>query len=81
MPISGHEQSRATRMKIHNFQIGEKVKVISPGLCESMIGTVIDCDACTIDVRFDQITDEMKDYQDGRKGILTFLPKELIIQK
>lgn len=65
-------------MKTDDFDIDDRVRVNHPGhFLHGMFAIVVDRDAYTVEVRFDTITEEMKDYQDTRKGLANVLPEHL----
>lgn len=66
-------------MTTDDFDIGSRVIVNVRGhFLNGMEATVVDRDAYTVEVRFDTITEAMKDYEDTRKGIANFEPDNLI---
>jgi hypothetical protein len=62
------------------FAIGQRVRVNDPGqVCDGMTGEVVNLDAYTVEVRFETVTEEMKEYEDTRTGLANFEPKNLTI--
>jgi hypothetical protein len=66
-------------MNTDDFDIGQRVKVNSPGhFLHDMTATVVERDAYTVEIRFDTITEKMRGFEDTRKGLASVEPQELI---
>ncbi len=66
-------------MTTDDFDIDDRVRVNHPGhFLHGMVATVVDRDAYTVEIRFDTVTEEMKDYTDTRKGLASVEPEHLV---
>lgn len=73
--MTRNRQRRSEPSPTEVWDIGQRVKIVMPGhMLNGLTGKVSDRDSDYVEVRFDTITEEMKHYEDTRKGLCMIDP-------
>lgn len=71
-------QRRSEPNPTEGWDLGTRVRVNKPGhMLHEMTGEVVDMESHLLQIRFDQVTEAMKHYEDTRKGLAMLEPKEV----
>lgn len=69
---------RSEPIATEGWEYDTRVRVNMPGhMLHNMLGTVVDIETDTLQVRFDVVTEPMKGYGDTKKGLANIEPKYL----
>lgn len=63
-------QTNPNRIYDAEQYLGKLVRINSDGVCHNETGEVIGSDGDTLEIRLDRITEEMKGYEDTKRGIV-----------